>query len=284
MRDRGAERVLRRTDVRGKLLAVAALAILILLAALLPGCATDREEERDREVDTDGDGVPDDEDPYPLRPNWGVGLSYLDDTRVSPHNYTVDLATPVDYGVLIVNNTGIVNDTFTLEVVTAPAGWSIECASTSVAIDAGGLTAVVLTYRAPSSGSAQSVRATLRAVSKSQLAVSATVTLILEITARDTTVAEKGDQVVVSYVLHDIDGEELDSGRLPATAGEPEAGPAGQLSYIEGFYLGILGMQWRETKTIRVPPELGYGADPEAHELGGETLFFTLTLDVLAPV
>ena len=33
-----------------------------------------------------------------------------------------------------------------------------------------------------------------------------------------------------------------------------------------------------ETKKIRVLPELAYGTDPDAHELGGETLIFQLTI------
>ena len=92
---------------------------------------------------------------------------------------------------------------------------------------------------------------------------------------------------MVEYVLHDLDGNQLDAGTLPATAGERYVGPAQQLGYITGFYMGLLGMKkpglgglgaTGETKTIRVPPELAYGTDPDAHELGGITLIFTLTL------
>jgi FKBP-type peptidyl-prolyl cis-trans isomerase 2 len=100
-------------------------------------------------------------------------------------------------------------------------------------------------------------------------------------------VTRKGDKVVVEYILHDLDGNQLDAGTLPATAGERYVGPAQQLGYITGFYMGLLGMVKPslgglgapgETKTIRVPPELAYGTDPNAHELGGMTLIFTLTI------
>jgi hypothetical protein len=105
--------------------------------------------------------------------------------------------------------------------------------------------------------------------------------------ARAGTVTSKGDKVVVDYVLHDLEGNQIDAGTLPATAGERYVGPAQQLGYITGFYMGLLGMRKPglgglggpgETKTIRVPPELAYGTDPAAHELGGMVLIFTLTL------
>jgi FKBP-type peptidyl-prolyl cis-trans isomerase len=123
-------------------------------------------------------------------------------------------------------------------------------------------------------------------VDEAPIAVNSSITL-RAVSSSQGEVTTKGDKVIVDYVLHDLDGNQIDAGTLPATAGERYVGPAQQLGYITGFYMGLLGMRKPgmaglgapgETKSIRVPPELAYGTDPQAHELGGMVLIFTLTL------
>lgn len=143
----------------------------------------------------------------------------------------------------------------------------------------------VISYQLSSEVDVGTYYATIRAAATDDERLADELTLKLDVTDTEGVTTKKGDQVVVEYTVWDEDGNELDSGTLPATAGEPEAGPAGQVAYIDGFYLGLLGMQkdplslaYGETKKVRVPPELAYGTDPEAHELGGVTLIFELTI------
>lgn len=81
---------------------------------------------------------------------------------------------------------------------------------------------------------------------------------------------EKGDMIAVEYVLRSTDGKVIDKsegrGPLEFTVGGGEM--------IEGFDEAVVGMKLGEEKTVRVPPEKGYGTDPKMHELGGKTLVF----------
>jgi dolichyl-diphosphooligosaccharide--protein glycosyltransferase len=53
----------------------------------------------------------------------------------------------------------------------------------------------------------------------------------------------------------------------------------GEGRLIPGFEQGIIGMKRGEVKAITVPPELGYGLDPAAHQLGNQTLHFRVRLE-----
>ena len=45
---------------------------------------------------------------------------------------------------------------------------------------------------------------------------------------------------------------------------------------IKGFDEGVVGMRKGSEKVIEIPAEEAYGTDPEAHPLGGKTLFFKI--------
>jgi hypothetical protein len=60
---------------------------------------------------------------------------------------------------------------------------------------------------------------------------------------------------------------------------KPMSFVAGRGEVIPGFESRIQGMKAGETKTIVIPPEEAYGADPEKHALGGKTLHFKLRIE-----
>lgn len=209
-----------------------------------------------------------------------VDLTYLDDTEISEDVYTINICGPKDCGILLINNTGEKTDSFRFKA-DVPNGFDISFEHDILQVNTEGIGWNTIYYE--TSSPAGLYFANITATSVNSPDVKDTLILRLDVTKTDGVTTEKGDQVIVQYIVWDTDGNELDSGTLPATAGEPGAGPAGQITYIDGFYLGLLGMEKErlaegETKKIRVPPELAYGTDPEAHELGGETLIFQLTI------
>jgi len=276
----------------------AATSILVLsLAVLVSGCLGDGGER-----DTDGDGVPDSEDAFPEdpaewkdsdgdgigdnadqdpnHPAYGVGLSFLDHTE-RDGVWTVAISDDDDLGVLIVNNTG--NETGTVELHVLDDG-TARLEKDEIRLEPGEMAAVIIYFGAPGFSDRFRVMAD---IPEAPTPVNATITLQMQSTSLSGPVTRKGDKVIVEYVLHDLDGNQLDAGTLPATAGERYVGPARQLGYITGFYMGLLGMRKPplgglggpgETKTIRVPPELAYGTDPDGGDLSGVTLIFTLTI------
>ncbi|MGA1848813.1 MAG: FKBP-type peptidyl-prolyl cis-trans isomerase [Thermoplasmatota archaeon] len=275
----------------------ASAALMLSMAVFVSGCLGDGGER-----DTDGDGVPDSEDAFPEDPEewmdsdgdgigdnadrdpdhpaYGVGLSFLDDTEADGV-WTVAISDDDDLGVLIVNNTG--NETETVELHVLDDG-TARLEREEIRLDPGEMTTVIIYFGAPGFSERFRVKAE---VPEAPTPVNATITLSLQGTSRTGQVTQKGDKVMVEYVLHDLDGNQLDAGTLPATAGERYVGPAQQLGYITGFYMGLLGMRKPslgglggsgETKTIKVPPELAYGTDPDGSDLSGVTLIFTLTL------
>lgn len=247
----------------GIIMITALLGIIILLAGF---SITNTKTEKQKEAETYA---------------GGVDLTYLDDTGISEDVYAVNICGPKDCGIILINNTGEKTDEFRFKAEDVPDGWSITFEQGVMEIESEGIQWNTIYYETSSPEGTYFVNITAASVNNPD--VKDRLILRLDVTKTDGVTTEKGDQVLVEYVLWDTDGNQLDSGTLPATAGEPGAGPAGQVAYIDGFYLGLLGMEKErlvegETKKIRVPPELAYGTDPEAHELGGETLIFQLTI------
>ena len=241
--------------------------ILISGSILLSGCISSSSDEDD-----------DTENPLEGEEIWGVGLAYLDDTFDDEVWYTM-ISDTTDYGVILVNNPG--NETGTVSLEAASDGGSVSLETSSLNLAPGDVVPVMISYNGLSGGDVITVTAEMEDAPE---ITNATITIVCE-TSTSGEVGAKGDKVMVEYTLRDIGGSVIDSGTLPATVGERYVGPAQQLGYITGFYMGLLGMRKPgllmgdgETKTIQVPPELAYGTDPDAHELGGEVLFFTLTL------
>ena len=102
----------------------------------------------------------------------------------------------------------------------------------------------------------------------------------------------RNERMNVAYTVWDADtDQQLDSGTLPATAGDdpmcniPPPGPC----YIEGFSWGLVGLDadlldsatlTGTTHTILLPPDLAYG-DRNGHELQDSWLRFELELEQL---
>ena len=211
----------------------------------------------------------------------GIDLTYLDDTEISEDVYAVSICAPKDCGIILINNTGEKTDSFRFKAEDVLDGWSITFEHGVMEIEPEGIQWNTIYYESSSPKGTYFVNITAASVNNPD--VKDRLRLRLDVTKTDGVTTKKGDQVLVEYVLWDTDGNQLDSGTLPATAGEPGAGPAGQITYIDGFYLGLLGMEKErftqgEIKKIRIPPELAYKTDPESHELGGETLIFQLTI------
>lgn len=265
-----------------------ALVIFILLILSSSGCINNKKKSSSEPSDSDGDGIPDYEDSNPFIPEWGLNLTYLDDTSVNDGEWKVRINAQTDYGVLLVDNTGILEDTIELEIISQPEGWSCSLEKGSVAIDNATVEPVTVTFSVASGASGEQP-VVIEGRCKSALTdVRMNITIICVVESTTSQVTQKGDKCTVDYTLWLDDGSQIDSGTLPATAGERYVGPLKNLGYITGFYMGLIGMEkpgglfgllgTGETKRIRVPPELGYGTDPDGHELGGEYLTFEIVL------
>ena len=102
----------------------------------------------------------------------------------------------------------------------------------------------------------------------------------------------RNERISVTYTVWDADSDEqLDSGTLPATAGEDPMcntePPVPWVCYIEGFGWGLVGLDadLQETITLSgtnhrvlLPPDLAYGNN-DGHELQNSWLLFDLELE-----
>lgn len=82
-----------------------------------------------------------------------------------------------------------------------------------------------------------------------------------------------GDSVTVDYQGTSwTTGEIFDQsfGKAPATFGTTQVVP--------GFGAALVGQKVGATVLVVMPPELAYGPDPDAHELGGQTLVFLIDI------
>ena len=85
-----------------------------------------------------------------------------------------------------------------------------------------------------------------------------------------------GDTTLLQYYgAKWSDGETFDSSWQK---GQPISIPGN--TYVAGFVQALAGQKVGSQVQVVIPPALAYGEDPEAHELGGETLVFVI--DILA--
>jgi len=222
----------------------------------------------------------------------GVEVGYIDDTRDGDdYTWAVLISSTRDMGVLWINNTGTVLDTYAVLVSSAPDGWVVTPDRMAVPVQPEGeMGVVLLSYEVPP-GTTGMHRINITVESQTDPSVRQVVSLLCDVEGTGAKTVGMGDTIMVDYWLTDEEGNELDSGTLPVTAGEMYVGPGNTLRYIEGFYLAPLGMRAPsvgilrglpgETKTVRLPPELAYGSKPPeegGHQLGGMTLIFTITV------
>lgn len=235
------------------------------------------------DVDLNGGILP------PANATYGVEIGYLDDTRQGEeYVWTALISDDHDIGVVWVNNTGTEDDIYTISVNEVPEGWSVSVDKTAVAVvpfdDMG---VVILTYNVPD-GTTGIHNVSVSAQSQTDPDVRMEITILCLVESTNKDIAGVGNTILVSYSLIDEAGTmQTESGNLPVTAGELYVGSGNQLAYVEGFYMGALGLRIPdlatsgETKVIRVPPELGYGETPVdegGHSIGGMVLLFTLTV------
>jgi len=82
-----------------------------------------------------------------------------------------------------------------------------------------------------------------------------------------------GDSVTLDYQGTSWEtGEVFDQsfGRSPATFATTQV--------VEGFGAALVGQKVGSTVIVVIPPELAYGTDPQAHQLGGQTLVFLIDI------
>lgn len=89
------------------------------------------------------------------------------------------------------------------------------------------------------------------------------------------TVAAAGDTVTVNYTGTFDDGTKFDSSY---DHGQPFSFVLGERNVIAGWDYGVLGMKVGGTRTLVVPPELGYGSSQYGPIPPNSTLHFTIQL------
>jgi len=84
-----------------------------------------------------------------------------------------------------------------------------------------------------------------------------------------------GDSVTLQY-----QGISWDTGEVfdeSYARGEPATFPTDGV--IQGFGAALVGQKVGTKLIVTIPPELAYGTDPAAHELGGQTLVFLVEIE-----
>ena len=96
--------------------------------------------------------------------------------------------------------------------------------------------------------------------------------------AGDGAVVGRGDNVTINY-----QGTSWNTGKIfdQSFGGEPATFSTGGV--IKGFEAALVGQKVGSTVMVVIPPELGYGTDPKAHDLGGQTLVFLIDIKDTAP-
>lgn len=85
-----------------------------------------------------------------------------------------------------------------------------------------------------------------------------------------------GDTTLLHY--YGVDWESGESFDSSWSRGAPISIPGN--TYVPGFVEALAGQKVGSQVLVVIPPALGYGEDPEAHDLGGKTLVFVI--DILA--
>lgn len=94
-------------------------------------------------------------------------------------------------------------------------------------------------------------------------------------------VLEEGDGPTVTALdapQLDYQGTSWQTGEVfdQSYGGQPLNLPVTQ--YVKGFTQAVIGQKVGSTLLVSIPPELAYGLDPNAHQLGGQTLLFVIQI------
>ena len=93
----------------------------------------------------------------------------------------------------------------------------------------------------------------------------------------DGDVVARGDSVTVDY-----QGTSWDTKTIFDESFTKEPATFSTSGVIKGFEAAIVGQKVGSTVIVVIPPELAYGTDPAAHELGGQTLVFVIDIQATA--
>jgi len=157
-----------------------------------------------------------------------------------------------DLGVAAGDSIVFVADVVSLDQLPVPAEWTENVPE--VTFDDAGLPTVTLPAAA--------------APTELQLAV---------LTEGDGPVVAAGESVVMNY-----QGTSWDTGEVfdQSYGGEPAT--LSTSGVIKGFAAAIVGQKVGSTVLVVIPPELAYGTDPAAAQLGGQTLVFLIEIQSIA--
>ena len=86
---------------------------------------------------------------------------------------------------------------------------------------------------------------------------------------------KEGDSITVNYIGRLQNGQEFDNSY---SSGRPFTFTVGNGDVIEGWDLGVVGMQADGQRVLVIPPELGYGSQGFGPIPGGATLIFAIEL------
>lgn len=93
------------------------------------------------------------------------------------------------------------------------------------------------------------------------------------LTEGDGDVVARGDSVTVDY-----QGISWDTKTVFDESFTKDPATFSTSGVIKGFEAALVGQKVGSTVIVVIPPQYGYGTDPEAHELGGQTLVFLVDI------
>lgn len=184
-----------------------------------------------------------------------------------------------DYATIAISN--IANDSLALTIQLNTDAVSIDGEGNATTVQIEGNDAIILPLRLESDDEDITFTVTASHVSLPSAQVDLDISLFADGGEKDR--HTRSENLFVSYTVWDADtNEELDSGTLPATAGDDPR-------YIEGFGWGLVGLDADlldtatcafscTTHTVLLPPEIAYG-DRDGHVLQESWLRFELELE-----
>jgi len=93
------------------------------------------------------------------------------------------------------------------------------------------------------------------------------------LTEGDGAVVKSGQSVTIKY-----HGTSWDTGEVFDQSFDRDDPPFPVDNFVPGFTAALIGQKVGSTVIVVIPPEDAYGTDPEAHELGGQTLVFLVKI------
>jgi hypothetical protein len=222
---------------------------------------------------------------------WPSDLAAQDDIFWLPGDVvcTWEHQGPGDYAHLAIHNVDDVSP-LPLSIKVDHAAVSLDGQGQGLLLEIAAGDAVVIPLRLEAGLSEALFTITLSHVSLPSASISLDVDAYSDGTEKDR--HARNERLNVAYTVWDADtGDQLDSGLLPATAGEDPmcSTPVPWVCYIEGFGWGLVGLDANmeesltlsgTTHRVLLPPDLAY-ADRDGHVIQDRWLLFELELEQL---